>query len=295
MGVDPKSSASKKSENSAPKEPAVPRNASTLIALRPRTDEGAPFEVFMVKRHGKSGFMASAHVFPGGVLEDDDASVASRCDGRSPAECAMALGEADESLAFSAHVAAIRETFEETAMLLCASAAIDEDERTRTRDELNETSLTFEAVLKRFDVRLMLSDLHPFARWITPVVERRRYDTHFFLTVADEHESGVHDEREVTAGEWMTPKAALHAAENKELILPPPTLHTLMLLAECNSIDDALRLCPSTPPRLQPEFSKQAYPTLALPGDALHPTAEAALPGPTRFELRDGRWQPPAS
>lgn len=274
------------------KVPAVPRDASTLIALRPGNTN--TFEVFMVKRHGKSGFMASAHVFPGGVLEEDDAQIVSRCDGRSAAECAEVLGETDEVLALRAHVAAIRETFEETAMLLCASVVVDEAERTKTRDELNDDSLTFDGVLERFNARLMLSDLHPFARWITPVVERRRYDTHFFLTLADEKDSGVHDQREVTAGEWMTPKAALLAADNKELILPPPTLHTLMLLAQCDSIDDALALCQPTPPRLQPEFSMQDYPTLALPGDALHPTPEPALPGPTRFELRDGRWQPPA-
>lgn len=270
--------------------PAVPRDASTLIVLRPNPER---FEVFLVKRHGKSGFMASAHVFPGGVIEDDDAAVENYCHGRSPLECAEALGEADASLAFRAHIAAIRETFEEAAMLLCTPSSVHEDERTQARDQLNDSTLNFGDVLERFSTRLDLSELHPFARWVTPTVERRRYDTHFFLTVAEEHESGVHDQREVTAGDWMNPSRAIEAAHAGEIILPPPTLHTLLLLAECDSIEEALQLCPASPPRIQPVFSKEAFPTLALPGDALHPISDAALPGPTRFELRDGRWQAP--
>lgn len=238
--------------------------------------------------------MASAHVFPGGVIEDEDASIGGYCHGRSPSECASALHEADESLALRAHIAAIRETFEEAAMLLCTPSSVHEDERTKARDELNEGTIKFGDVLERFNTRLDLSELHPFARWITPTVERRRYDTHFFLTVAEEHESGVHDEREVTAGDWMTPTFAIEAAESGEIILPPPTLHTLLLLAKCASIDEALRLCPASPPRIQPAFSMEKFPTLALPGDALHPLSNPVLPGPTRFELRDGRWQAPS-
>lgn len=273
-------------------DPAKPRDASTLIVLRPAAER---FKVFLVKRHGKSGFMASAHVFPGGVIEEDDSSFERYCHGRSPSECAGVLNETNESLALRAHVAAIRETFEEAAMLLCTGSSVNEDERTQARDELNDGTIHFGDVLERFDSRLDLAELHPFARWITPTVERRRYDTHFFLTIAEEHESGVHDEREVTAGDWLDPAYAIEAANAGEIILPPPTLHTLLLLAGCESIEQALQLCPPSPPRIQPVFSKEEFPTLALPGDALHPISDAALPGPTRFELREGRWQAPES
>ncbi|MFT5357461.1 MAG: hypothetical protein ACI9KE_004698, partial [Polyangiales bacterium] len=98
---------------------------------------------------------------------------------------------------------------------------------------------------------------------------------------------------EVTTGDWMNPALAIDAAHAGQIILPPPTLHTLLLLAECDSIEEALRLCPSTPARIQPVFSKEAFPTLALPGDPLHPISDAVLAGPLRFELRDGRWQTP--
>src|SRR5690606_1205542 len=96
---------------------AVPRDSSTVILLR---DEDAGFSVFMVRRHGKSGFMAGAYVFPGGTLDEADRapSLLAHVGGRSAEEAARALAEDDGVRALALHVAALRETFEEAGVLL---------------------------------------------------------------------------------------------------------------------------------------------------------------------------------
>jgi 8-oxo-dGTP pyrophosphatase MutT (NUDIX family) len=47
------------------------RDAASVILVRPR-DGGGPLEVFLLRRHKRSGFMASAFVFPGGIAEPSD-------------------------------------------------------------------------------------------------------------------------------------------------------------------------------------------------------------------------------
>jgi 8-oxo-dGTP pyrophosphatase MutT (NUDIX family) len=90
------------------------RPAATVVVMRDAP--GGP-EVFLVRRHHAIAFMAGAHVFPGGRIDDGDrAADPSWCDGVEAARCALADQPADESLA--AHVAALRELFEEVGVLL---------------------------------------------------------------------------------------------------------------------------------------------------------------------------------
>ena len=107
------------------------RKAATVVLLRGEQD----FEVFMVRRHGKSGFMAGAHVFPGGVVDASDAEDFARTDGRSALECAkkLRLSQADATAAF---VAAVRETFEESGVALgdMKNESAAEDERAALND-----------------------------------------------------------------------------------------------------------------------------------------------------------------
>src|SRR5690554_7583183 len=96
-----------------------PRLAATMVLVR---DD--PFEVLMVRRHAKAVF-ASALVFPGGAVDDDDYS-----------EEWMPLLASGHNLPAperAIRIAAIRETFEETALLLAVQpdgSPVDQPERT---------------------------------------------------------------------------------------------------------------------------------------------------------------------
>lgn len=270
--------------------PALPRPAATVILLRAaETQAGSDFEVYLLRRHAKSGFMGGAHVFPGGKLDDDDRSEAAweRTRGLSEEEASERLGE---DLPFDQmrglYYAAARETFEEAGVLLgspCPHGAL------RRRANAGE-SLT--ALLREADLRLDLSDMWPFSRWITPEVERRRYDARFFLCRVEAEQLAEPDLHETTSGAWLRPDRALELSARAEIVLPPPTLRTLEQLAELGTADAAVAHARSTlPPRVAPivELGSEG-PIVVLPGDAAHPEAARAVPGSTRIALIDGRW-----
>ncbi|MCC6873810.1 MAG: NUDIX hydrolase [Sandaracinaceae bacterium] len=270
--------------------PAEPRDAATVVLVR--DEPGGGLSVFLVKRHGKSGFMAGAHVFPGGVLEPGDRGpILARLSGRTPERAAALLNEEDAERAIALHVAALRETFEEAGLLVARDAARLDLAQARRR--LLASEITFEALIHELQAELQADALVPLARWVTPIVEKRRSDARFFLARAPEGQIAEHDRVEVTAGEWLTPEDALAAWDSGTIQLAPPTLRTLEELAAFATVEQALAHAASRPPPLvQPVFRDLGGTwALTLPGDPEHPERERVLPGPTRFVLIDGRFQ----
>lgn len=270
--------------------PAPPKDAATVVLLRERTGEG--FEVFMVRRHTRSGFMGGAYVFPGGKLDpaDGDEPVLRLVDGRTPEEAARALDEpADPRKALGLYIAALRETFEEAGVLL-ADVSADAD-LAAARRRLVE-GLPFAEVMAGMGARLRVDRLLPWARWVTPTVEPRRYDTRFFLAVAPPEQTAEHDRHETTAAAWMTPGEALERERAAEIQLPPPTLRSLELLGRSPDLTSVLREpAQRTPPFVDPVFLDEGGTwVLALPGDPRHPNPKRAIAGPTRFTMHRGRW-----
>jgi 8-oxo-dGTP pyrophosphatase MutT (NUDIX family) len=145
-------------------------------------------------------------------------------------------------------------------------------------------------------VSITVDDLYPFAHWVTPEIETRRYDTRFFLARMPPGQVAKHDEGETTALDWLSPREALARFDRRELLLPPPTWTTIRQLAPRASIDDVLGWARQrTIVRIMPGWVKTDTETiLTLPGDPLLP----AIPGwdgptETRFVLQEGsRWQP---
>jgi 8-oxo-dGTP pyrophosphatase MutT (NUDIX family) len=266
--------------------PVEPRDAATVILLR---DEVDGFSVFMVKRHAKSGFMAGAYVFPGGVLdaEDEAPSVLARTRGRTAEEAARALGEPSSARALALYVAALRETFEEAGVLLGHGSTTDLGD---WRRRLVAGEVSFESVLETLGWELAVDALIPLARWVTPEVEPRRYDARFFLARAPHAQDAAHDRVEVTAGEWLRPRDALDRGARGEIQLPPPTLRTLENLAGFASVDEAIEdAARRLPPVVRPVFrSFGSSWALVLPGDPEHPETERVIEGPTRFVAIDG-------
>jgi 8-oxo-dGTP pyrophosphatase MutT (NUDIX family) len=267
---------------------ANPRPASTVVVLRDGPD--GP-EVFLVRRHESTAFMGGAHVFPGGRVDQSDHSGdASWCDGVDRA--ARQLPDLDPAQAIAYHVAAARELFEEAGVLLAATAT--RQHFAEDREEVHAGRTTLRAILERERLRLALDSLVPFAHWVTPPIDTRQFDTRFFVTRLPAGQTPIHDETETTHSTWMTPPAALAAAAQGSIVLPPPTWTTLRELETFTSVDAALAWARARRvTRRQPKLVEEGGTRMLLiPGDPLY--TEATDPEPpreTRFISIEKRWR----
>ncbi len=217
--------------------PAIPRSAATVILMRPTN--GGGFEVYTQRRASTMAFAPNMYAFPGGSVDPRDADAEVGWTGPSTAAWAarFGLGEAD---ARAVVCAAVREVFEESGVLLAGP-----DESTVVGDVSGQDWEAARVALLAREVALgellasrgliVRSDLLvPWARWLTPEFERRRFDTFFFLArlPVDQRTRDVGGEADHTV--WVSP------AEAATLPMLPPTLFTLRELSAYGDIDAAL-------------------------------------------------------
>jgi len=216
-------------------EAATPRPAATIVLLR--EGEGG-LEVLLTQRVRTAAFVPGAYVFPGGRVDHDDgaAELVSRLTGVSGEEARERLGleaEADPS-ALAYYVAALREAFEETGILVGRDgggepppAASQDEGVAALRRELLGDEDAFPSILDRMGCVMDGAVVEYVAHWITPLAEPRRYDTRFFAALVPPGREPLIDPREMSDALWITPEEAL--ARNREGKLPMvfPTLRTL--------------------------------------------------------------------
>jgi 8-oxo-dGTP pyrophosphatase MutT (NUDIX family) len=211
----------------------APRLAASVILVR-----DAPFEVLMVKRNERGPF-ASAFVFPGGVVDQDDYS-----------ESWVAQLNLDAHIPpveRALRIAACRETWEEVSILPGDKDATIERE---------QAGGSFYECVARAGVRLSLNELVLFSHWITPTFAAKRFDTHFYICQAASGCLGQCDGKETVALEWIEPRQALRSAARGDRSFLLPTLENLKLLAaseSCAAAIDAARhrdIAPITPRRV---------------------------------------------
>lgn len=232
-------------------EAACPKNASTVILVRP--EASGKFEVFLTRRPAEMNFMGGVYVFPGGSVEEEDYSegMLMRCRGLSRTEAQQILGgELSPELSIGHSVAAIRELFEETGILLSATengAPLD-----MRQNKLNERlAEKREALVQgRIDLRLLLEseglycDLSCpvyFSHRVTPEKYATRFDTRFYLAQLPPDQSPLFSSQEVTESLWMRPETALDRSQKENLPLMPPTLAALGTLAAFDSWQSLLK------------------------------------------------------
>lgn len=279
---------------------AVPvRDATTVLLLRDGIEGDAMrFELFMVRRTAQAAFMASAMVFPGGRLDeaDLDDGLAARCDLDREAAAAR-LGMDDGRRALGLLIAGVRETFEEAGVLLATHAgalvdlrgAAEASRYAKHRAALNAGQTTLAAVVEAEGLTLSVAALWPYARWVTPPIETRRFDARFLVTRAPIGQTPLHDAVETTASAWLSPKAALAAYDSGEIQLAPPTLRVLLELAAIGSAGAVIDGCRGrVPAPIAPQPRAEGSELhLLLPGDAAF---DPPGPGRDRICLRGGRW-----
>lgn len=196
------------------------------------------YEVLLLKRSQKSGFMPNAFVFPGGAVDVSDFSNdwiklfqrhANKPNfglgvvGQSPATRSpmfvtdrMKFGSSiPGEVAF--RICAIRETFEESGILLVVPDGADVDthrnlvgayegdgeEVAKWREEVQNNPLRFIEMCKELGCIPNIWALHEWGNWLTPVFSKnpraRRFDTAFYIACLPKKPVTVDDQKEVTA------------------------------------------------------------------------------------------------
>ena len=217
-----------------------PRPASTILLLRDAAAQ-KEIEVFMMVRHYEIDFNSGALVFPGGSVDKGDKEIIA-----TPQLYSGGEGLDEATLAF--RIAAIRETFEESGILLArpkgSHALVDARRASEIeaahRAELCEGKVGFLKVLSDNGMLLALDELLPYAHWITPEGMPKRFDTWFFLAAAPPEQLGAHDGKESTDSIWVSPREALEGGESGRFKLPFPTTRNLIKLGKQGSVESAL-------------------------------------------------------
>jgi recombination protein RecT len=219
-----------------------PQPAATVVLVRPGPDG---IEVLLTHRPATMAFAPDMHVFPGGRVDaaDADPALAERSVISAEAAAERLGGDLEPHMALAAHVAAIREAFEEVGVLLADHAPSADLVAARSR--LLADPAAFPAIADDLDLRLRTDQLVPLSRWVTPSSMARRFDARFFAAAFPAGAAVTLVGDEVRAEAWHRPLDALESMAAGDLGMWLPTSTTLMQLAHARSIEDiAKRLAP---------------------------------------------------
>jgi len=229
--------------------PVAPRPAATVVLLRPSPSGGAGLQVYLIRRVRSMAFAGGMYAFPGGSVDPRDADHEVGWAGPTTAEWAARLSSTDAEARMLV-CAAVRETFEESGVLLAGPSAgtvaadVAGADWERDRGALVDRELAFSDFLAARGLVLRTDLLGLWAHWITPEFEERRYDTRFFLAAlpAGQLTRDVSSEADQVC--WLAPGEALDQLLRGEIRMLPPTAVTLRELSEYGSIADVLAAVP---------------------------------------------------
>jgi len=211
----------------------VPRDAATIALVR---DGAEGIEAYLMRRQSTMDFAAGMYVFPGGKVQESDQRVEAWV-GPSDEVWGKRFG-CDAVTARGLVVAAVRETFEESGILLAGP-----DEHTIVADTsgpdlqaarvaLEDGEYGFAEFLAERGLVLRSDLLGAWSHWITPAFEPRRYDTRFLVAALPEGQVVGELPGEADRAEWMPVARVLEKVQAGEALMLPPTAQTCRQLAE---------------------------------------------------------------
>lgn len=267
------------------------RHAATVLIL----DERPDLHVLMLKRNARSVFVGDMWVFPGGAVDEHDATPEADAlvAGRTDPACSAELGVDSGGIAY--WVAVLRETFEEAGVLIARDRRTGElldfrdsdvaERFDRHRHVVNTTESAFIDIVGQERLDLDGAGVHYVARWVTPLGPPRRYDTRFFVTAMPAGQVPLHDDDEAVHHEWVRAADALAANERDEMIMMTPTLSMLQRLASFSSASEALDAAQRASDRddeaVRIRYNVEGHRRIAYPADGdyadANPVAEHGL------------------
>jgi len=215
--------------------------AATVILARERAGR---FQVYLLKRSSKSGFMAGNYVFPGGTLDTEDRDInlfKTHSDLDLNGIATRFGGDLTAEKALTFCVAAIRETLEEAGVFLACNDnnfAEKLEKACRLRLAANLSKDWFVKLVADAKWRLTLTALSRWSHWVTPELMKHRFDTRFFLASMPADQHCRPDSRETVQGLWISPEEGLAGNMDGTIPLSPPTLVTLHELLKYRSLKD---------------------------------------------------------
>jgi 8-oxo-dGTP pyrophosphatase MutT (NUDIX family) len=255
--------------------PATPRDAATVMLIR---DSGDGIEVFLLRRVVGMAFAGGMTVFPGGGVDPRDADSSVAWVGPEPEWWAERFG-CSASLARALVCAAVRETFEESGVLLAADGTgaiiADTTPFAAARQALVDREFSLAEFLTDNGLVLRADLLRPWANWVTPAEEPHRYDTRFFLAElpAGQRADGATSEADHVS--WRRPDDAVEDWKTGRCGLLPPTWMALADLAEFRTVAAATSA---------DRTIEKVIPKVIRDGTVLR----VVLPGDPRFEAAAG-------
>jgi 8-oxo-dGTP pyrophosphatase MutT (NUDIX family) len=221
--------------------PPPTRDAATIVLMR---DGAAGLEAYLLRRVPTMAFAAGMHVFPGGRVDPADTTAHARWFGPRPQDWSELL-KADAALTHALVCAAVRETFEESGVLLAGAGTDDIADVSSAEWEADRLALinhrqSLSGLLDQRGLGLRADLLRPWAHWITPEAESRRYDTRFFVAALPAGQVTRDVGGEADATMWLTPGQALERHGRGELEMLPPTITTLTELGQYATTDEVM-------------------------------------------------------
>nr|XP_033796864.1 nucleoside diphosphate-linked moiety X motif 19 [Geotrypetes seraphini]XP_033796865.1 nucleoside diphosphate-linked moiety X motif 19 [Geotrypetes seraphini]XP_033796866.1 nucleoside diphosphate-linked moiety X motif 19 [Geotrypetes seraphini] len=273
------------------------------------------YEVLLLQRSTASSFMPDTYVFPGGLVDDSDfcsdwmdvfklhkhkpnfglSSVKQNPSSRPPVfltDRTKFGSPVSGDVAF--RICAIRETFEESGILLVIpnSCDINSNERftkviehdqkelAKWRLKVQSSPAHFIHLCTELGCMPNIWALHEWGNWLTPVasknIKKRRYDTAFFICCLEDKQYTEDDQKEIVSFKWLAPPEAIKLFSDKKIQLGPPQFYELSRICHFSSLRElhrfslhrALEGCECWLPVIL--FTSDGG-ILLLPGDELYP------------------------
>ena len=251
--------------------PATP--AATLVIFRRNPDLGSP-ELLMVQRSAEMRFAGGAAVFPGGRVDAADFQLAET----------LGAVDAETREEWAARIAAVRETIEETGLVVGMHQRATLEQAQTARTMLHQQA-ELAPVLEAMGWTLNLTGLVAFSRWRPKHRHMRIFDTRFYLI--DLGTGAVDllvDETENTHLFWVSAAEALRMADAGEIQVIFPTRRNLERLAQFADFDAALAHVETFPSQMiTPSITERdGVRWLTIPEGAGYPITEEALDSVSR-------------
>ncbi len=192
---------------------ATPRDASAIILLN--SDET---KVLWAQRNPKIAFLGGWHAFPGGKTDETDTQIE--------------VKNGDDAELEKFIVGAARELFEEVGVLLVRNGEkLTKGQRASLHDDLISGRSKFAEILTHWNLWIDAEDFSYTGFWTTPQFSPVRFKTRFFIAKCPPKQTPYAPTSEMLAPEFIAPKDALRRWKNSEVLISPPVLITLQVLA----------------------------------------------------------------